>query len=482
MRVRLLVVLTAAVFGLLAAFAGGALAQQATIASISPNFGPVTGGTTVVITGDYIFDAMPRPVMIGGANATFVSQQIVNQGPTAKITVTTPPGTFGPADVVIYAYAGGPEIVRKAGGFTYKDLAVTSVAPAAGLTTGEETITIAGAGFSGGSTPAVTMGGTPATDVTVVNDATLKATTPAHLKGTVDVVVSRDGRQVTASGAYTFNQGYWLTVTARRPNLSAVLGGGLDPIGAIRTRKSATAWFGDWSQQDGYQYFAYSGGINCGARSVADTGYQYWEGGPCRYAFAADTPVSLAALPSSYNRDMLKFAFLSAWGGDCPASLKGDSCSLSMTADRNVLAAWGYFGFANGLTTGGASLDVVEPNFQPDGSMQYWQTSFRVTGEAAVGGAPTFSIVAFAVKTAASRQSATAVRTGPVACRASARISGGRMRATCPVTPAVSRALAKGSVRLTTRWYAHLPHQSRAVLIRSGHALLRGRRTSAITG
>ena len=478
MRVRHLIVLAAAVFGLLAVFAGGALAQQETIASVTPSSGPVAGGTTVVITGDYIFDAMPRPVTIGGENATFVSQEIVNQGPTAKITVTTPAGTAGPADVVIYAYAGGPELVRKTGGFTYTELSVKSVKENSGLTTGGQAITITGTGFSGGSTPTVTMGGTPATNVTVVNDTTITATTPEHTKGAVDVVVSLDGRQVTASGAYTFNQGYWLAVTTQRPDLSAI---GSRTVGDMSPGGIRTWGFGDWTQLDDSphdtRHLGYVGGINCGER-VVFSGYLYenWASGPCRYAFAEGTAVRLSAFASSSILPDLEMYFLSQWGGDCPTSTQGDSCSVTMGADRNVSAAWGFFRSLG--TTGG---DVVSPLVGDNGAVKYWQFSFR-ENEEAVGGTPTYRFVAFMVKTATSREHATAVRTGRVACRTSAHISGGRMRATCAGTPLMARALAKGSVRLTTRWYARLPHQTQPVLIRSGHAILRGRRTSAITG
>ena len=501
MRVRHLIAVATAVFGLLAVFAGGALAQTETIASVSPSSGPVAGGTTVVITGDYIFDAMPRPVTIGGANATFVSQEIVNQGPTAKITVTTPPGTAGPADVVIYAYAGGPELVRKTGGFTYTELSVKSVTPTSGLTTGEEPITITGTGFSGGATPTVTIGGTPATSVTVINDTTITATTPAHAKGTVDVMVSLDGRQATASGAYTFNQGYWLTVTAKRP--AAI--GYLDSPGAIRTPAFGT-WATTTTETLGGDapgkkpltttiHSSYSGGMNCGDRGVtiaiSDGGAdavstERWAGGSCRYAFPENAQaMTLQDLPAAYSLSygllvhlVSEQTFLAGWGGDCtPTLLAG--CTVRMTADRNVRATWGFFRFS----LSGGSANVVYPTFSADGSVSFIDASLSLkTAPVAVGGTPGWTLVA-QIPVASAAENGTGTRTRQVVvCRAKARLSGRRLTARCTPTQALSRALRKGSVRMTTRWYVRLPNQRAAQLMASRAQLVHGRRGGAVTG
>ena len=57
-------------------------------------------------------------------------------------------------------------------------------------------MTITGTGFLAGAT--VTLGGTAATNVTVVNSTTITATTPAHAAGAVNVVVrNTDGQSGT---------------------------------------------------------------------------------------------------------------------------------------------------------------------------------------------------------------------------------------------------------------------------------------------
>jgi len=66
---------------------------------------------------------------------------------------------------------------------------VVSVSPNAGPTAGGTTVTIRGTGFSASPT-SVKFGATAATGVTVVNDTTITAVSPAHVVNTVDVTVT----------------------------------------------------------------------------------------------------------------------------------------------------------------------------------------------------------------------------------------------------------------------------------------------------
>jgi hypothetical protein len=65
---------------------------------------------------------------------------------------------------------------------------VVGVSPTTGLAAGGAALTISGAGFTGAT--GVTVGGTAATAVTVVNTNTITCTAPAHAAGAVDVRVT----------------------------------------------------------------------------------------------------------------------------------------------------------------------------------------------------------------------------------------------------------------------------------------------------
>jgi hypothetical protein len=87
-----------------------------TITSLLPASGPTTGGTSVAIGGTNLLTT--TGVTIGGSAAAIVGS------PTATtVTVTSPPGTQGPRDVVVTT-AGGT--ATAAGGFTYNAAAKVS--------------------------------------------------------------------------------------------------------------------------------------------------------------------------------------------------------------------------------------------------------------------------------------------------------------------------------------------------------------------
>jgi hypothetical protein len=81
-------------------------------------------------------------------------------------------------------------------------LRITAVAPNTGTTIGGTSISIVGANFTAGAT--VSIGGLPATEVTVAAAGTITAKTPAHAAGTSDVTVVSSGQTASLSGAFTF--------------------------------------------------------------------------------------------------------------------------------------------------------------------------------------------------------------------------------------------------------------------------------------
>ncbi|MEU5733969.1 IPT/TIG domain-containing protein [Streptomyces antimycoticus] len=148
-----------------------------TVASVSPQFGPAAGGTTVIITGSNL--ALATQVHFGpnlATGLTVVSDtQLTVTAPagtgTVVVTVTTPGGTSTVGlGIPYYTYLGAPVI--------------NALIPNNGTAAGGDSVTIGGSNLI--YTDSVTFGGTPAS-FTVFSDTIVVATTPAHAAGTVNV-------------------------------------------------------------------------------------------------------------------------------------------------------------------------------------------------------------------------------------------------------------------------------------------------------
>lgn len=99
---------------------------------------------------------------------------------------------------------------------------VSSVSPNSGPQSGGTAVTITGLNLTG--TAAVTFGGAAATAVSVVNNTTVTATTPAHAPGTVDVQVTNATGTGTGSGLFTYLV-VPPTVSSVSPNSGPATGG-----------------------------------------------------------------------------------------------------------------------------------------------------------------------------------------------------------------------------------------------------------------
>src|SRR5437879_9406032 len=78
---------------------------------------------------------------------------------------------------------------------------ISQVTPNAGSTNGGTSVTLNGTGFTAGAT--VTFGSANATNVVVINDTTITATTPANPPGAINVTVTNTDTQ-----SATVNNGY----------------------------------------------------------------------------------------------------------------------------------------------------------------------------------------------------------------------------------------------------------------------------------
>jgi formylglycine-generating enzyme required for sulfatase activity len=111
---------------------------------------------------------------------------------------------------------------------------ISSVTPNYGPTAGGTTITITGTALTDTST--VTVRGNAATSVTVVNDTTVTAVTPAGSVGAANVQVTTPGGTATITGAFTYGNAppAWCTVLEQVPNATVV------PDATLRAAITAT--------------------------------------------------------------------------------------------------------------------------------------------------------------------------------------------------------------------------------------------------
>jgi len=188
------------------------------VTGLSPNLGPVAGGTMVTISGTGFTGV--TAVDFGSSPATNVT--VVN---ATSITADSPPGSIGPVDVTVAA-AGGTSATSLADLFTYAAVpAVSSLSQASGPAAGGTLLTITGSGFVGAT--AVDFGAVPATNLTVVNDTSLTVDTPAGT-GIVDVTVTTPGGTSATVPADQFT--YAPSVSGLSPPAGPTTGGNLITI------------------------------------------------------------------------------------------------------------------------------------------------------------------------------------------------------------------------------------------------------------
>lgn len=203
-----------------------------TVTNVNPGNGAIAGGTSVTISGTGFASGVT--VMFGSAPAANV---VVANSTT--ITATTPPGSAGAVAVKVTNSNGLSGSL--AAGFTYlASPTVTGVNPASGSTAGGTAVTIAGTNFAAAAT--VTFGGTPATNVIVVNSTTITATTPSGSVGTVTVMVTVNGRSGSLPNGYSYV--VTPTVTSVSPNSGPGVGGTPVTITGTNFAAGATVTFG----------------------------------------------------------------------------------------------------------------------------------------------------------------------------------------------------------------------------------------------
>jgi len=181
-----------------------------TVSSISPNLGSTQGGTSVVISGTNLTGA--TEVMIGNTEVTSFTVNSANQ-----ITIVTPPGNPGDADMTITTPLGKVIATQK---FRYVAPTITTVQPSSGPINGGTIVVITGANLSG--LTAVTFGGIPAQSFTANSSTQVTAVAPVRATPG-SVVLELTTAAGTISSSYTYLAAP--TITSVSPSSGSTSGG-----------------------------------------------------------------------------------------------------------------------------------------------------------------------------------------------------------------------------------------------------------------
>jgi alpha-tubulin suppressor-like RCC1 family protein len=155
-----------------------------TVTGVSPDVGPLAGGTVVTVTGSNFTDA--TAVKFGTSNAasftvdsptSITAVSPAGEPATVDVTVSTPSGASPTGIADRFSYVAAPSIKK--------------MAPKTGSTVGGTVVTITGAALTGAT--AVSFGSSAAKSFTVNSATSITAESPAAVAGTVGVTVSTPG-------------------------------------------------------------------------------------------------------------------------------------------------------------------------------------------------------------------------------------------------------------------------------------------------
>jgi hypothetical protein len=215
---------------------GDVLPAALTLTSIVGTSGTAEGGDAVTLAGTNFVSG--ATVTIGGVLAGFV--KVVGG---TSITARTGSHAAGLVDVVVTNPDGQSATLPN--GFNYTPssaLSFATIAPVSGSSLGSP-VTINGAGFHDGAT--VTVGGVPATNVTVVTSTTITAVAPPHGPASVNVCITNpDGGQICLANAYTYIAAPAPTISIVSPVSGSYLGGTTVTVQGTGFASGTTVTFG----------------------------------------------------------------------------------------------------------------------------------------------------------------------------------------------------------------------------------------------
>jgi hypothetical protein len=197
-----------------------------TVTSVSPDLGPIAGGTTITITGSAFTGATAVTfwqTTVNGTSQTPATSFTVDSD--TQITAVAPPapgGIAGEAEVQVSIPAGGSMSPNSDEFIWAAPPVVQAFQPPTGSTVGGNQVAIFGSGFTGAT--AVSFGSAPATSFRVLAGDEIFATAPAHAPGGVSVSVTTPGGTGSSGLRYTYIAPK-PTVTGVSPNSGPTAGG-----------------------------------------------------------------------------------------------------------------------------------------------------------------------------------------------------------------------------------------------------------------
>lgn len=184
------------------------------ITNVEPHGGPISGGTSVTITGVNFTNV--TAVEFGSTN----SKSFTVNSPTS-ITAVSPAGT-GTVDISVTTFEG-TSLNSSADRFMYGTLPeISSVEPSGGPLSGGTSVTINGINFTGAT--GVKFGSSNATSFTVEGDRSIRAVSPPGT-GRVDITVTIPQGTSPTSPADQFFYNTGPTVTKLEPSSGPANGG-----------------------------------------------------------------------------------------------------------------------------------------------------------------------------------------------------------------------------------------------------------------
>jgi hypothetical protein len=168
------------------------------VSALSPNRGPVAGGTSVSITGNNLTGA--TAVKFGSINAASFTVRSAT-----SIVATSPAEPAGAVNVTVTA-PGGTSIVTAADRFKFAPT-VDALTPTGGPQAGGTTVQVKGSGFAlGTAATSFKFGAVKSPSVDCTTSTTCSVVAPSHEAATVDVqaTVNNVTSVRTAADRYTY--------------------------------------------------------------------------------------------------------------------------------------------------------------------------------------------------------------------------------------------------------------------------------------